>query len=200
MVSLRSGLRESKTELKRGEKSSIVIQEKHKLSALWENNTMEQDTAIWLKEKVRELLRIVSELERRFNDRKFSLDGHLLGSIGEVIAERIYNIKLEKASHKLHDGIVDGRNVQIKITQIDTVDVKGIPEYLSVLFLHKETQDVFEVYNGPGSIALEGAKKYSNQEYHISLNTLLDRDDTVCESDRIKETVSIEKWKKGLKN
>jgi hypothetical protein len=34
--------------------------------------------------RIREMLRISTELERLFPNRKFTLDGHLVGSIGEV--------------------------------------------------------------------------------------------------------------------
>ncbi len=44
------------------------------------------ETPSFIKEKVKELLKIVNELEMEYPDRKFSLDGHLLGSIGEVLA------------------------------------------------------------------------------------------------------------------
>ena len=42
------------------------------------------DNCDFIKEKVAELLRIVDELEERFPGRKFTLDGHLLGSICEA--------------------------------------------------------------------------------------------------------------------
>ena len=42
---------------------------------------------VFVKQKIKDLLLIVNELEKRFPDRKFTLDGHLFGSIGEVIAK-----------------------------------------------------------------------------------------------------------------
>ncbi|XME02136.1 DUF6998 domain-containing protein [Lachnospiraceae bacterium C1.1] len=96
------------------------------------------DSYEFVKEKVSELLTIVRELEERFPGRKFTLDGHLLGSIGEVLAEYYYGIKLYPNSTKTHDGHVDGKNVQIKITQGTSVDIMDIPDYLIVLFLRKE--------------------------------------------------------------
>lgn len=153
-----------------------------------------------LKEKVCELLRIVDKLESEFEGRKFSLDGHLLGSIGKVFAKYIYDIDLAKASNKLHDGEVDGRNVQIKITQIDSVDIKGVPDYLIVLFLKKDTQEIYEVYNGPGELALEGSKLNGNREYNKSLNVLIKKDSLVSEPERIPAKNNVKKWKKGMKN
>ena len=42
--------------------------------------------------KVLELVRIVSELETAFPGRHFTLDGHLVGSIGEVMAAYYYGL------------------------------------------------------------------------------------------------------------
>ena len=161
---------------------------------------MEQKNIVSLKDKVCKLLKIVEELESEFEGRKFSLDGHLLGSIGEVFAKYVYGIDLAKASNKLHDGSVGGINVQIKITQIDSVDIKGIPDYLIVLFLEKKTQEIYEVYNGPGKIALEGSKLNGNREYNKSLNVLKRHDGLVSESERIKQINNIKKWEKNIKN
>ena len=36
--------------------------------------------------KIQELIKIVSELEIEFPGRHFTIDGHLVGSIGEVMA------------------------------------------------------------------------------------------------------------------
>ena len=44
--------------------------------------------------KILELLKIVGELEETFEGRVFTLDGHLVGSIGEVMAAYYYGIEL----------------------------------------------------------------------------------------------------------
>ena len=92
----------------------------------------------FIKQKVSELLSIIAELENRFPGRRFTLDGHLFGSIGEAIAEEFYNIELAPTGTKTHDGIKEGKNVQIKITQGDSVNINDIPEYLLVLFFSKK--------------------------------------------------------------
>ncbi|WP_203338172.1 DUF6998 domain-containing protein, partial [Nocardioides limicola] len=49
--------------------------------------------------------------------RKFPLDGHLVGSIGEAAAEAMFDIVLVPASSTGHDAIAgDGRQVEIKAT------------------------------------------------------------------------------------
>ena len=64
-----------------------------------------------IREKVQTMIGIVSELEAEFPGRHFTLDGHLVGSIGEVMAAYYYGIELYRASVSRHDGIVDGREL-----------------------------------------------------------------------------------------
>ena len=45
-------------------------------------------------EKLKELHKIVKELNGQYPHKKFTLDGRLVGDIGEVIAEELYQIKL----------------------------------------------------------------------------------------------------------
>ena len=94
------------------------------------------DNCEFIKQKVTELLHIVDELEARFPGKKFTLDGHLLGSMGEVLAEYYYRIKPYQNGAKTHDGEVDGKKVQVKITQGDAVNINEVPDYLLVLFLN----------------------------------------------------------------
>ena len=47
-----------------------------------------------IKDKVQKMIGIVSELEAEFPGRHFTLDGHLVGSIGEVMAAYYYGIEL----------------------------------------------------------------------------------------------------------
>ena len=49
--------------------------------------------------------------------RRFPLDGHLVGSIGEAAAEAMFALELQPASTAGHDAIAcDGRAVEIKAT------------------------------------------------------------------------------------
>lgn len=152
----------------------------------------------FIKEKIRELLHIVNELEERFPDRKFTLDGHLFGSLGEKIAEYYYGIQLCRTGTKTHDGEKDGKNVQIKITQGDSVDITKIPDHLLVLFLHKQDGIVYEVYNGP--CAWLNTCKKNNGWYNPTLKMLSKEDKNIPEENRLKSNIQIEKWKPGMKN
>ena len=64
-------------------------------------------------EKIKDLLKIISDLENTFEGRKFALDGHSLGSAGEVIAACHYDIDLyfynELENAKLKDNNILGR-------------------------------------------------------------------------------------------
>ena len=155
-----------------------------------------------IRKKVQRLIEIVNELETEFPGRRFTLDGHLVGSIGEVLAEYYYGIKLAKPSEKLHDGIVKGRKVQIKITQQDNIVINGEPEYLIVLYLTK-TGNVYEVYNGPGKEPWESASKKDNHNNrHMMVNKLMTLDALVVPTERIKVKRGrrVEKMKKEYKN
>lgn len=65
-----------------------------------------------VKEQVQKMISIVGELEADFPGRHFTLDGHLVGSIGEVMAAYYYGIDLYTASAETHDGQVNGKKVQ----------------------------------------------------------------------------------------
>ena len=104
-------------------------------------------------QNVQHLLHIVHSLEQTFKGRHFTLDGHLVGSIGEVLASYHYGIRLYEASTAIHDGeVLDGRKVQIKMTQGDTIVISEQPDYLIALYMDRKTGEVQEIYNGPGEI------------------------------------------------
>ena len=101
---------------------------------------------------VQRLYALVAEFEALFPGRKFTPDGHLVGSIGEVIAAHRYDLRLFPGSSKSHDGAAqDGRPVEIKATQGNTVALRAEPQHLIVLHLNKEGHAT-EVFNGPGAL------------------------------------------------
>jgi len=122
---------------------------------------------------VKRLYRIVRELEDEFPGRKFTPDGHLVGSIGEVLAENTYNLELFSSSSKTHDArTADGQMVQIKATQRKAVGLRSKPDILLVLKLMADGT-VQEIYNGQGSLAWKNAgKMQSNGQRVISISRL----------------------------
>jgi hypothetical protein len=94
---------------------------------------------------------IVARLEEIAPGRKFTPDGHLVGSIGEAVAAYAYGLELLTGSNKAHDARAhDGRLVQIKLTQGKVVAISYDCEHLLVLQLDRE-KGFIEVYNGPGA-------------------------------------------------
>ncbi len=153
-----------------------------------------------IKDKVQQLIGIVSELEKEFPGRHFTLDGHLVGSIGEVMASYYYGIELYSASAVAHDGIIDGKQVQIKITQQEDIVINHEPDYLIALYLNKNG-NVYEIYNGPGKAPWDSAsKKDSHNNRHMRVNKLMELDQQVNPESRIKAVHHIEKMRLECKN
>lgn len=79
--------------------------------------------------------------------------GHLVGSIGEVWAAYTFDLRLLPPSEAIHDAIAsDGRLVQVKATQGNTIGISSCPDELIVLLLSRDG-GVEVVYDGLGDIA-----------------------------------------------
>lgn len=151
-------------------------------------------------EHVRILLDNVNALETMFPGRHFTLDGHLVGSLGEVAAAYHYGIELFPPSTERHDGFVGNRNVQVKITQTDNVLIGEEPEHLIVLYLAR-TGKIYEVYNGPGAIPWKTTGKPDKRGCkHLRVNKLMSLDGKIKPEDRIAAVHPIEKLTPELKN
>lgn len=136
--------------------------------------------------KIREIYKIANELEEMYPGRHFTPDGHMIGSIGEVIAAEEYDLELFEASHPVHDAKTkDGKQVQIKATQGDKITISECPEYLIVLKIHRDG-GFEEVYNGSGDIAwgLVGKRQKTGQ-CHVSLAKLRAAMVEIPERDRL---------------
>ena len=53
---------------------------------------------------LKKLYKIVGELEELFPGRPFTPDGHMIGSIGEALAQYYYGVKLNRPSTPGEDG------------------------------------------------------------------------------------------------
>ena len=164
-----------------------------------EDSLYTKEKLVKAKEKILNLYAIVSELERMFPGRHFTPDGHLVGSLGEVIAAYHYGITLYKPSKEKHDGYVGKKEVQIKITQRKSIvlsDKPGAPDYLIVLSLDKDG-NVFEVYNGPGKKPWKASTEPdSHNNRHLRISKLLELDLRVPVNERIFAINPIEKMKR----
>ncbi len=135
---------------------------------------------------VRDLYSIVRRLEEMFEGRRFTLDGHLVGSIGEVVAAHRYSLKLIPASAEGHDARASsGKLVQVKATQGKMVALRSEPEHLIVLKLLPDG-NTEEVFNGPGYHAWNSAgPKQKNGTRSIGVSKLKRLMEDVPQKDRI---------------
>ena len=65
---------------------------------------MTKDRISRIPKLIKEIYRIIDQLELMFPGRKFTPDGHLVGSIGEVLAASAYDLELLPASTSVHDA------------------------------------------------------------------------------------------------
>lgn len=135
-----------------------------------------------------DLYRIVGRLEELFPGRKFTPDGHLVGSIGEAVAARMFGLSLLNAATEAHDAeTADGGTlVQIKMTQRNRgVGLSAEPEHLLVLRLATD-RSVEVVYNGRGRAPWSAAgKMQKNGQRPILLSRLRALDGEVAASERL---------------
>jgi hypothetical protein len=150
------------------------------------------DDKITIPEAVKQLLSIVEKLRTSYKDQNkhFTLDGRLVGDIGEVLAEEAYDIKLFEDLQKHHDArCSDGRLVQIKATMKNnlTFPVDHIPVYYLGIQIHSDGTFT-EIFNGPGVIAWQAVRnrKATKTNLHsVSIGALNKLNARVQDSDRI---------------
>ena len=142
---------------------------------------------------VEQLHAVVEELETMHPGRKFPLDGHLVGSIGEAAAEAMFDVGLVPASSAGHDAIAgDGRQVEIKATYGSSgVAIRQTSRTaaaaLIVLKLSRTPGVEHEVvFNGPLALAFQAAGTFgSNGQARMGLSRLRSLDETVRPEDRV---------------
>ncbi len=136
---------------------------------------------------VKQIYSLVSELEVMFPGRHFTPDGHMLGSIGEVLVADYYDLELVTASTKGYDALKDGKRIEIKATQRSRVAFRSSPDYVLVVKINDDGS-FDEVYNGPGSLIwaqFSGKRLPSNGQFQIGLAKLKKLDSLVSPHTRI---------------
>lgn len=150
----------------------------------------ENGAPITVQEAVKQLLRIVEGLQRAYTSKKFTLDGRLVGDLGEVLVEGTYDVKLFEGVKRHHDAETpDGRLVQIKATMQSalTFPADFVPKYYLGIQIHSDG-NFTEVFNGPGSIASEAVRnrKRPNTNLHtITVSRLKQLNKKVQDRERI---------------
>eukprot|EP01034_Spumella_vulgaris_P042972 gene42972-53321_t len=105
------------------------------------------------------IFRGIKQLQEAFDHRAFTVDGRLVGDVGEVVAEINYALVLDKKSRKGYDAkTLDGKDIQIKATFKDSLTFRYVPELYLGFKLH-EDGTFEEVFNGPGSLIYERFSK-----------------------------------------
>lgn len=143
---------------------------------------------------VKSMLKIVDELKKTYPKKKFTLDGRLVGDLGEILVEEFYDIILHENIKAKYDGETsDGKNVQIKTTMQDrlTFPAGFIPDfYIGIKIKEDGTFD--EIYNGPGELIYQLIKdrsKPSNNLHNISINKLIELNSKVEQSKKVREKI-----------
>ena len=121
---------------------------------------------------------------------KFTLDGNLVGDIGEAVAAELFGIGLLSRNQTGIDGHApDGRTVQIKATgtgngpQFRFVDVKA--DHLLFFELDFENLRGEVVFNGPENIALAKMPARWIGQRSLSRKQMRDADALVDERTRL---------------
>jgi len=131
----------------------------------------------------------IEQLREAFPGKSFTIDGRLVGDIGEIIAAFEYDIELYEVQKADHDGETsDGRKVQVKATFKDSLTFKTVPDYYLGFKLFEDGRHE-EMFNGPGRIIYEHYKHrkgIGETLLSFSVNELKRLSEMVPESERIR--------------
>lgn len=115
---------------------------------------------VCLPEPVARIYKAVADLEALYPERKFTPDGHLVGSLGEVIAAKAFGLTLYPMAYPGHDAYDANGDVQIKMTAGNSVAMYATSNRLIVLRVVSPAEAEI-VYDGPGGPAWDAAGKMS---------------------------------------
>lgn len=146
---------------------------------------------ITIPDAINQMLRIVDRLRSAYPKKRFTIDGRLVGDLGErLVADVVYDLQLFENLKKHHDGsTTDGKQVQIKATMKNslTFPVDHIPEYYLGIQIHQDGK-FSEIFNGPERIAQEtvkGRKPTETNLHSITIGALKKLNEKVKPSERI---------------
>lgn len=131
-----------------------------------------------LRDAVVELQRARKNLHRKFSRWDFTLDGNLVGDIGEAYAAAHFDLIPVPGNSKTHDfRTPDGRYVQVKMTQKKRMGL-GLSEpefdYFIALFLSEEGE-IEVLYNGLGARVYEQDGKPPRSSVAVTILRKLDK-------------------------
>jgi len=150
-----------------------------------------------MREEIEALFGIIEVLKDKYkqHNKKFTLDGKLVGDIGEVLVAEYYGLTLYGDNNHTHDGFVTGyenKQVQIKASFNDyfyfTKDLERKPKYFIAVQLNQDGS-FEEIYSGKGELLfnklcshLRPDRKYP---YRLSVKKLKELNNSEENIDRI---------------
>lgn len=144
-----------------------------------------------INDAVKQMLDIVDQLQKKYPKKRFTLDGRLVGDLGEILVEQVYDITLYEGLQKHHDAETsDGKKVQIKATMKDslTFPADHVPDYYIGIKIHSDGTFI-EIFNGLGSDILtllrNRAAKPRNNLHVVSIKKLEELNKKVITSNKI---------------
>ena len=141
---------------------------------------------------IKQLCKITNELKDNHKSKKFTLDGRLVGDLGEVLAEENYEITLFDNIQPMYDATTsDNKMVQIKATFKNqlTFPTEHLPELFLGLKLN-EDGSFEEIYNGPGKYVKElimNRKSPYNRLHLLPNKKLMEISKKIPEKEKIKK-------------
>jgi hypothetical protein len=107
---------------------------------------------------LKHIFRGIRALRNAYSRKKFTIDGRLVGDIGEVVAATYYDISLYDVQKPGHDGHTsDGKKVQVKATFKESLTFSSVPDYYLGIKLF-ENGKYEEIFNGPGKVIFDHYK------------------------------------------
>lgn len=150
-------------------------------------------------EEIKQLLAITKKLKDKYIhlNKQFSLDGKLVGDIGEVLAAEKYGLRLLPENAQVHDAeeLSTKRMVQIKSSfkgySYFPFGADRQPQYFLSIMIDEEGE-ITELFNGPSQFLVDNyilpknLKPYKNHYYTLSKGILQKMNKLVDENNKIK--------------
>ena len=147
-----------------------------------------------MKEKIIKLLKIVDDLREKYKryNKEFTLDGRLVGDLGEVIVSENYKLKLFTKLKKDFDAETsDKKLVQIKTTMKDSLTYKHNSKNGYYIGIKINKDGTFkEIYNGPMKNiykVMKNGKEPDNKLHNISIKVLTNLNNLVESKSKIEK-------------
>jgi hypothetical protein len=142
--------------------------------------------------QVRPLIEARNALKARYSgvDLHFTLDGNLVGDLGEAVAAELYGLQLTGRSNEGVDGYArDGRSVQVKASGTKRGaafrPVETRADHLLFFHFHYDECMGEVIYNGPEEQVVASLPRIWTGQRCVSVPTLKRLDSLVIDADRL---------------